>query len=315
MRQIELFDPIPGFDALICGEQMCRLFEMVQRVAHTPAAVLITGETGSGKELVARALHHYSLRCTRPWVDVNCGSLPNHLVESELFGYEKGAFSGANAPKPGLFEVAHTGTLLLDEIGELEFKAQVKLLRVLDGVPYYRLGGTRHVTADVRILASTAANLEEAVEQGTFRRDLFYRLNQIHIKVPPLRERIEAIPELAKFFLQKHDSRYSFSEDALAALQAYSWPGNVRELRNIAIKSAVCASGFTIAPSDLPAEVHGLAAISTPAAGSIGGLDELEREMIKQTLSRTGGSHQSTAKILGISTRTLARKLKLYEQC
>ncbi len=173
-----------GLSAIIASQPMQNLIHLVIKVAQTNATVLITGESGSGKELVARAVHHYSLRCTKPWVDLNCGALPEHLIESELFGYEKGAFSGADSMKQGLFEAASTGTLLLDEIGELDIKTQVKLLRVLDGVPYYRLGGTRKVTVDVRVVAATNVNLEEAIQAGRFRADLYHRLSPIQIRVP-----------------------------------------------------------------------------------------------------------------------------------
>ena len=166
-----------GLSAIIASQPMQNLMQLVVKVAQTTATVLITGESGSGKELVARAIHHYSLRCTKPWVDLNCGALPEHLIESELFGYEKGAFSGADSMKQGLFEAASTGTLFLDEIGELDIKTQVKLLRVLDGVPYYRLGGTRKVTVDARVVAATNVNLEEAIQGGRFRADLYHRLS------------------------------------------------------------------------------------------------------------------------------------------
>src|SRR5205809_2944263 len=170
-----------GMPAIVSSPAMRQLLELVERIAQTNAAVLITGESGSGKELIARAIHHYSLRCSKPWVDVSCAALPEHLVESELFGYEKGAFSGADSAKPGLFELAHQGTLFLDEIGELEPRMQVKLLRVLDGVPYYRLGGTRKVSVDVRVIAATNQDLEEMIRNGRFRNDLFHRIGQISI--------------------------------------------------------------------------------------------------------------------------------------
>src|SRR5437868_3501160 len=193
-----------GMPAVFCSNSMRELMSLVQRAAKSNATALITGETGTGKEVIARALHHYSLRSTKPWVDVNCAALPEHLVESELFGYEKGAFSGADSLKPGLFELANTGTLFLDEIGELDNKMQVKLLRVLDGTPYYRLGGVRKTVVDVRILAATNQNLEEAVRSGKFRSDLFHRLSQIQLIVPPLRTRPEDVVALAEFFLRNH---------------------------------------------------------------------------------------------------------------
>src|SRR5271154_2939367 len=240
-----------GMPAIISSPGMRQLIELAERIAQSNAAVLITGESGSGKELIARAVHHYSLRCAKPWVDVSCAALPEHLVESELFGYEKGAFSGADSPKPGLFELAHHGTLFLDEVGELEPRMQVKLLRVLDGVAYYRLGGTRKVTVDVRIVAATNQDLETMVENGTFRGDLYHRLGQICLRVPPLRERLEDIVPLAEHFLKQTNARLSFSSEAIQILQAHRWPGNVRELRNVVTKAAVLSRELEIGASEL----------------------------------------------------------------
>src|SRR5580704_17392306 len=189
-----------GMPAVVKSKPMLDLLAIVERVARKTATVLITGETESGKEVIARALHHYSLRHSKPWVDVNCSALPEHLMESELFGYEKGAFSGADSTKQGLFELANTGTLFLDEIGELGHKMQVKLLRVLDGTPYYRLGGVRKISVDVRVVSATNLNLEEAVREGKFRSDLYHRLTQIHLQLPPLRERPEDVAALAQLF-------------------------------------------------------------------------------------------------------------------
>src|SRR5271170_1387293 len=198
-----------GMPAIVVSPAMLQVIDMVQRVGQTNATVLITGESGVGKELVARAVHHYSLRCHKSWVDVSCAALPEHLIESELFGYEKGAFSGADGSKPGLFELAHNGTLFLDEIGELEPRMQVKLLRVLDGTPYYRLGGVRKVTVDVRIVAATNQNLEDMVRSGRFRGDLYHRLCQIQLRIPPLRDRIEDIVPIAEHFLGQCNSQLS----------------------------------------------------------------------------------------------------------
>ncbi len=298
-----------GMPAIINSIAMRDLMETVQKVARTHAAVLITGESGTGKELIARAIHHYSMRCTKPFVDISCAALPEHLAESELFGYDKGAFSGADVPKPGLFEMAHTGTLFLDEIGELETKMQVKLLRVLDGTPYYRLGGTRKVTADTRIIAATNQNLEAMIAQGRFRNDLFHRLTQFHIMLPPLRERLEDIRPLAEFFLAQQNPEMCFSPPALECLRRHSWPGNVRELRNVVIKSAVLTRDRMIGPQDLPEAFYQ----SNQTAGVLPHtLDGMERQMIVKTLSQTGGHHQRAAEKLGISRRTLSRKLKLY---
>jgi transcriptional regulator with PAS, ATPase and Fis domain len=299
--------------AIISSPRMQQLIELVERIAQTNAAVLITGESGSGKELIARAVHHYSLRCAKPWVDVSCAALPEHLVESELFGYERGAFSGADSPKPGLFELANHGTLFLDEVGELEPRMQVKLLRVLDGVAYFRLGGTRKVTVDVRIVAATNQDLEHMVETGQFRSDLYHRLGQICLRVPPLRERSEDIVPLAEHFLKQSNLNRYFSADAVQALQRHSWPGNVRELRNVVTKAAVLARDPQIAAEDLllvpqraPAQAAPVATI--PSAN----LDGMEKNTILRVLAQTNGHQQRAAELLGISRRTLSRKLKLY---
>ncbi len=302
-----------GLSAIIASQPMQQLMEQVIKVAQTNAAVLISGESGSGKELVARAVHHYSLRCTKPWVDLNCGALPEHLIESELFGYEKGAFSGADSMKQGLFEAANNGTLFLDEIGELDTKTQVKLLRVLDGVPYYRLGGTRKVSVDVRVVAASNVNLEEAIHAGRFRADLFHRLCAIQIHVPALRERAEDVGPLAQFFLQQHDPRRRFTSDAIEVLRRYAWPGNVRELKNIVTRAAIYSTGEEIAAVDLPREVT--SKVSRPPQTDDTepcSLDGMEQNAIFKALEQTGGHQQKAAEILGISRRTLIRKLKLY---
>jgi two-component system, NtrC family, response regulator AtoC len=302
-----------GLSAIIASQPMQKLIQMVIKVAQTNATVLITGESGSGKELVARAVHHYSLRCTKAWVDLNCGALPEHLIESELFGYEKGAFSGADTMKPGLFEAASSGTLFLDEIGELDIKTQVKLLRVLDGVPYYRLGGTKKVTVDVRVVAATNVDLEDAIQAGRFRNDLYHRLSPIQLRVPSLRERVDDVGPLAGFFLQQHDPRRRFTAEAIEVLQRHSWPGNVRELRNVVTRAAVYSSGEEIGPGDLPLEIAGKR-MPAPGPEEVGGysLDGLEQNTIFKVLAQTGGHQQKAADILGISRRTLIRKLKLY---
>jgi len=297
-----------GVDAIIASPRMRLLMETVVRAARMPVTVLITGETGTGKEIVARALHHHSLRVNRPWVDFNCGALPEHLVESELFGHEKGAFSGADAAKPGLFELAHTGTLLLDEVGELEPRMQVKLLRVLDGVPYYRVGGQRKIGVDVRIVAATNQDLEEAVSRRRFRADLFHRLNQCRLHVPPLRERREDILPIAQYFLRQYTPQAEFSADARKALEQYSWPGNIRELRNVVTKAVIEAQSYCIGAADLRLSgAGGPGSRAAPAA--LGGV---EREAILNAIERTGGHRQRTADLLGISRRTLTRKLKQY---
>ena len=302
---------------------MRRVLSDIERVAQTSASVLIQGESGSGKELVARAVHHYSLRCSKPWVDVSCAALPEHLVESELFGYERGAFSGADSPKPGLFELAHQGTLFLDEVGELDPRMQVKLLRVLDGTPYYRLGGVRKVTVDVRIIAATNQDLEEMLGTGRFRNDLYHRLGQISVRIPPLRERPEDILPLAQHFLQKIKPGTRLSAQAAVVLGQHSWPGNIRELRNVITKAAVMATGEEIAGPDLAAELRRRPFGAARTAGSYAeayavsldtpNLDGIERRTIMKVLGETNGHQQRAAELLGISRRTLSRKLKIYE--
>jgi transcriptional regulator with PAS, ATPase and Fis domain len=302
-----------GMPAIIASEPMKRLMVMVERVARSSATVLITGESGSGKELIARAVHHYSARSHKAWVDLSCAALPEHLLESELFGYDKGAFSGADTAKPGLFELAHQGTIFLDEIGELDLKMQVKLLRVLDNVPYYRLGGVKKISVDVRVVAATNQNLELAVAEGRFRSDLYHRISQFNLRVPPLRQRVDDIAPLARYFLAQHDSNLSFSEAALDLLLAHNWSGNIRELRNVVTKAAVLAHGPTILPRDLSLcseFANGHTRLEQVASNSIEGM---ERRMIMEALAATGGHQQKAAARLGISRRTLSRKLKLYE--
>ena len=302
-----------GMSAIIASEPMRQLLLAAERVAMTTATVLITGESGSGKELIARAVHQHSMRASRAWVDVSCAALPEQLMESELFGYEKGAFSGADTPKPGLFELAHQGTLFLDEIGELEPRMQVKLLRVLDGTPYYRLGGTRKVAVDVRVVAATNQDLDKAVAEGRFRSDLFHRLSQIGLKVPPLRHRLDDILPLAQHFLAQQNSSLHLSQCAVDALLSYSWPGNIRELRNTMMRASVMSREPEIRASHLPpefrqAQAH-TSALFFPGAVT---LDGMEKRMIFETLERTGGHQQRAADLLGISRRTLSRKLKIY---
>jgi transcriptional regulator with PAS, ATPase and Fis domain len=289
------------------------LMRRVQRAAQSSASVLITGESGSGKEIIARAVHAFSLRCSKPWVDVNCAALPEHLIESELFGYEKGAFSGAEGQKQGLFELANGGTIFLDEIGELPPRTQVKLLRVLDGVPYYRLGGTRKVAVDVRVVAATNQDLQKAITVGAFRMDLFHRLAQLHLTVPPLRERRADIMPLAEFILEKSAPECHLSHDAVAELETYAWPGNIRELKNALTKAAILCDDGMITAQHLPEELHTSTYVEDQEPGSGGGnLDDLERTAILNALKSTDGHQQNAATMLGISRRTLSRKLRRY---
>jgi len=296
-----------GMQAIVASPAMRAALERAARVARTSAAVLIQGESGSGKEIIARALHQLSARNQRPWVDVSCGALPEHLMESELFGYERGAFSGADTAKPGLFELAHTGTLFLDEVGELEPRMQVKLLRVLDGTPYFRLGGIKKISADVRVIAATNVDLERAARDHKFREDLFHRLSQLVVHVPALRERPEDIDALAVHFLGQVMPDASLSPAALAALRRHDWPGNVRELRNAVTRAAIeCTDGI------IEAEDLGLPEPDCDFRLEGDNLDGLERTAILRVLSQTRGHRQRAADLLGISRRTLSRKLKQY---
>ena len=308
-----------GMTAIIASEPMQRLMDLVQRVARSSATTLIMGESGVGKELVARAVHYHSGRASKAWVDFNCAALPEQLLESELFGHERGAFSGADSTKPGLFELAHQGTIFLDEVGELDARLQVKLLRVLDGAPYYRLGGVRKVSVDVRVVAATNRDLERAVAQGRFRSDLFHRLSQFTLHVPPLRARPDDIEPLARHFLAEHFPDLQLGHSALGALRSYSWPGNIRELRNAVIQAGVMSQGGEITSQDfrLRPVLSPLAQADRDDAEGAeedsGSLEVMERRMIEEALAATGGHQQKAAARLGISRRTLSRKLKLYE--
>ncbi|MFN7996111.1 MAG: sigma-54 dependent transcriptional regulator [Bryobacteraceae bacterium] len=299
--QVEVF---LGRETIIASSAMKRVMTQVQRVAQTNAFVLVCGETGTGKEHVARAIHQCSLRRAQPWVDVNCGALPEHLVESELFGHERGAFSGADSAKPGLFELAQSGSIFLDEVAELNPVMQVKLLRVLDGTPYYRLGGVKKIAVDVRVIAATNRDLEQATREGKFRRDLYYRLNEFSIQVPPLRERPDDIMPIAEFFLRQWSDDAGFSEECQAVMRAWSWPGNIRELRNVVTTATILSESREIEPSCLPACMR--------ESDSSTRLEQCERRAIMEALNTTEGHQQHAAEMLGISRRTLSRKLKQY---
>ncbi|MGD0417222.1 MAG: sigma 54-interacting transcriptional regulator [Terriglobales bacterium] len=306
---------IDGTQFLIASPIMHKFMGMVDRVAGHTETVLVTGETGTGKELVARTIHESSYRSKHGLVDINCAALPEHLVESELFGYEKGAFSGADSSKSGLFELADKSTIFLDEIGELQPQIQVKLLRVLDGAPYYRLGGNRKITVDVRVVAATNQDLELAVKEGRFRKDLFHRLSQFQLRVPPLRERPEDIAALARHFLALKAANKVFTGEALVALQAHAWPGNIRELRNLVAKLAMATEDRQITGAEVVAELNGEPAPVTHASGAVplGNLENMEEQMIIRALEQTGGRRAQAAEQLGISRRTLSRKLREYE--
>jgi len=306
-RQVE------GATLMLASPLMHRFMRMVDRVAGHTESVLITGETGTGKELIARAIHQSSHRRSRPWVDINCAALPENLVESELFGYEKGAFTGADSSKAGLFELADKGTLFLDEIGELQLQTQVKLLRVLDGHPFYRLGGHRKIKVDVRIVAATNQDLDAAVAAGRFRQDLFHRLGQFQLRVPPLRERPEEIIALAEHFLALKSPNSSFAPDAISTLLSHPWPGNIRELRNLIARVALESRDREIDKSQITGAMSGNPAVVRQSASMpIGNLDSMEEQMIIRALERSGGHRSQAAEQLGISRRTLSRKLKEY---
>jgi two-component system response regulator PilR (NtrC family) len=298
---------------------------LVDKVAATKTTVLITGESGTGKELVARALHEKSERAAKPFMVVNCGALPEALMESELFGHEKGAFTGAQRQTPGIFREAEGGTLLLDEVGELPASLQVKLLRVLQERRVRPVGGSAEVPVDLRVLAATNRDVEADVRAGKFRQDLYYRLNVIRIQVPPLRERREDIPILAERFVLRFAGELGkqvrgLEADAIRALEAYAFPGNIRELENMMERAVALASSTAIGLGDLPAEVSGLSASPAPLLARLPAegcaldsvLGEVERRLILQALERTGGGRKSAAKLLGISFRSLRYRLEKH---
>jgi two-component system response regulator HydG len=309
-----------------------RMMTLVQQVADSSATVLIQGESGAGKELVARAIHDHSPRKNGPFVAVNCAALPETLLESELFGYEKGAFTGAAGRKEGRFELAHGGTLFLDEVADLSPVTQPKILRVLQGGEFERVGGTRTMRVDVRIVTATNQDLAALVRDKRFREDLFYRLNVITIVVPPLRDRKEDIPVLAQHFLRVYAAKNNrplegFSDDALACLEAYSWPGNVRELENVVERAVVLARSSRVEQSDLPDGVAERPVMLLRESSGEGApvsagffkvrvgtpLAEVEQRLLEETLRLTKGNKTLTARILGIDPKTVFRKLKAGE--
>ena len=299
---------------IVRSDALKRVMKLVEQVACHPAAVLIVGETGTGKELIARSIHSHSLRCNKPWIDVNCAAIPEHLVESELFGYEKGAFSGADTQKIGYFEMADGGTLFLDEIGDLDPKVQVKLLRVLDGVPYYRLGGNKKVNVDVRVVAATNQNLEDLVRAGRFRNDLYHRLAEFKLEIPPLRERPEDLLAIAEQILHQHYPNARFTNDAVTALLTHEWAGNVRELRNSVFRAIMLARNAHVEITAADLKLNHAAPLSEGKAPLNRDLDQLERQIVFDTLERFGGNQGKAAEALGISRRTLLRKLKAYRE-
>lgn len=299
---------------IVRSDALKRVMRLVEQVACHPAAVLIVGETGTGKEMIARSIHSHSLRCNKPWVDVNCAAIPENLVESELFGYEKGAFSGADTQKIGYFEMADGGTLFLDEIGDLDPKVQVKLLRVLDGVPYYRLGGNKKVNVNVRVVAATNQDLEELVRAGRFRNDLYHRLAEFKLEIPPLRERPEDLLAIAEQILHQHYPNSRFTNDAVTALLSHEWAGNVRELRNSVFRAIMLAKNAHVEITGADLKLNHAAPLNEGKAPLNRDLDQLERQIVFDTLERCGGNQGKAAEALGISRRTLLRKLKSYRE-
>ncbi len=331
-----------GYELLGESPAMENLRQLIRKVARTQATVLIAGESGTGKELVARALYRQSQRASAPFIKLNCAAIPENLIESEFFGHEKGSFTGASAKREGRFELAHNGTILLDEISEISPQIQAKLLRVLQEREFERVGGNRTIKVDVRVIATTNRQLEESVERKEFRQDLFFRLNVVPIHVPPLRERKEDVPFLSKQFMQrfarKHGVRVKgISNDCLAALSAHHWPGNVRELQNVIERAVILCGdsgllepehlGFSPRPATAPAPVAApspVAATSVPTPSPDAGaasaevavdppsLAEIEKRHILAVLEKTGQNRTHAAKLLGISVRTLRNKLSDY---
>ena len=306
------------------SQELVELYEVVDRVADTTCTVLITGESGTGKELVARAVHNTSARASGPFVAVNCGAIPEALLESELFGHARGAFTGAHAAKAGRIGMADKGTLFLDEIGEMPISLQVKLLRVLQAHEYSPVGDTRTLRADVRVVAATNIDLEKAVATGAFRQDLYYRLNVIHVQVPPLRRRASDIPQLVAYFMVSAAEKTgrmpkALSPAAAQILTTYDWPGNVRELENTIERAMLLCTSERIEPRDLPARIRGLggdnndnAALTLPETGIDlrAAVESFENELIRQALDRTGWNKNRAALLLRLNRTTLVEMLK-----
>jgi transcriptional regulator with GAF, ATPase, and Fis domain len=295
---------------------MQQIFATIMRVAPSRATVLLAGESGVGKDLIARAIHFHSPRKDRPFVKINCTALPENLMESELFGYEKGAFTGATTSKPGKFEQADSGTVMLDEIGDVPANIQVKLLRVLQEREFERLGSNKTLHIDVRVVAATNRDLRAALEDGTFREDLYYRLNVVPLEIPPLRERKEDIPYLARHFVEKlapemGDQVTGITDAAIDKLMQYSWPGNVRELENVIERSMVMTSGDKLDADDIRLDMnlrprHSNGDLTLPEGMS---LDVYEQELIRDALKRANGNKSQAARLLGLTRNALRYRL------
>ena len=330
-------DPGARFGIIGASAGLTDLYAVLERVADSPTTVLITGESGTGKELVARALHEHSTRKDKPFIKVNCAAIPKELIESELFGYERGAFTGAVSSKPGRFELANGGTLFLDEVGEIPVEMQVKLLRALQESEFERVGGIKTIHVDVRLVAATNRDLKKLISQSLFREDLFYRLNVVSIRLPALRERDTDIPLLVEHFLAKFNERLKkqvigVETDALDILSAYTWPGNIRELENVMERSVLFCDAQKLRVEDLPGELRGSAgSVAPPISGETagegrftdglpaeGGLKEhvkvamsrLERDLVSRALKQTSGNVTHAARLLKISRKGLQLKMK-----
>jgi len=310
-----------NFFPKIIGESLAMrgLLSLIHKVSPTDSTVLILGESGTGKELVATSIHENSRRSDQPFIKLNCAAIPAELLESELFGHEKGAFTGAAKFKPGKFDMADGGTIFLDEIGDMPLNLQPKILRVLQEHEFYRVGGSRTIKVDVRVIASTNKNLERMVQEGAFREDLFYRLNVFTLRLPPLRERKEDIPLLVDYFLQSAPKKVQISSVALQMLTAFSWPGNIRELQNAIESATVVAENGCIEPAQLPAKITGLFNELNHEDNKIPSnitlderLREIEKSMIIEALRKTGGVQVRATELLGINQRSLWHRIKKH---
>lgn len=310
----------PGSDFIGQSAAMRQVFSLTERVAPSRASVVITGQSGTGKEVVARAVHNLSPRRDRPFVAVNCSAIPANLIESEIFGYEKGAFTGADQRRLGCFELADKGTLFLDEIGELPFELQAKFLRVLEEERLRRLGGKTEVEVDVRVLCATNRDLKQEVKAGRFREDLYFRLNVFNIHLPPLRERAEDIPLLVAHFVERFNRESGrrlkgITPEALRIMTGYPWPGNIRELRNAVERAVILCDGDDIGVEHLPPDMVGRSEEPTVFRMPLGRpLDDIEKAYILNNLRANNGNKARTAEILGISEKTLYNKLKRYRE-
>lgn len=322
--QRELKVPYRFANVIYQSEKMREVLDAAWRVSQSKATVLLRGESGTGKELIARAIHYHSKRCDKSFISVNCAAIPDTLIESELFGHEKGAFTGATQTRLGRFELAHEGTLFLDEVGDIPMSTQVKLLRVLQEKRFERVGGTKSVSVDVRIIAATNRDIEEAVRRGAFREDLYYRLNVVPIRIPPLRERKEDIPPLVGHFLQIYNEEngrdIKISNEALDTLLMYDWPGNVRELENCVERMIVMAKDEIIMAEDVPVNIDVNLSLSVEPMRDRSGaksldrtLEEIERERILEALRRCGFVQAKAARQLGITPRQIGYKIKKYK--